>query len=153
MAEIAPPGGGGVNRRFLYIVGGLGALLALGLLGLGVVLFLGPAIQNIARGPTAAPTRLPATPTTAPTLTRVPPTTTPTVQVAVAASPTAALPTATATVLGGNTPVAPQAQVTPAEATGTQLPSAGLGDNLLLLAGGVILVLVVFAVRRVRLSS
>ena len=147
MAEIAPPGGGGVNRRFLFIVGGLGALLVVGLLALGFVSFGMPLISRLTQQPTATRVAF-ATATLAPTLTRTP-TSVPsaTVQVAVAASATPAPPTATPTVLAGGT-TTPSA---PTEST-TQLPQSGSGETYLLLAGGLVLLVIVFVIRRARLA-
>lgn len=71
MAEVAPSaGGGGGNRNFLLILGGLGALLVIGLLALGAILFL-PGLfggNGQIAGITATPTRIsiPATPTRTP---------------------------------------------------------------------------------------
>ncbi|HEY6041029.1 MAG TPA: LPXTG cell wall anchor domain-containing protein [Anaerolineae bacterium] len=151
MAEIAPPGGSGVNRRFLFIVGGLGALLVVGLLALGFVSFGMPLISRLTQQPTATRVAF-ATATLAPTLTRTPTsaaTSAPsaTVQVAVAASATPAPPTATPTVLAGGT-TTPSA---PTEST-TQLPQSGSGETFLLLAGGLVLLVIVFVIRRARLA-
>ncbi len=71
MAEIAPSaGGGGGNRTFLLIIGGLAALLFIGLLALGAIFVL-PGMfggQQVAAGPSATPTRIviPPTPTRTP---------------------------------------------------------------------------------------
>lgn len=71
MAEVAPSaGGGGGNRTFLLIIGGLAALLFIGLLALGAIFFLPGLLggQKAALGPSPTPTRIsiPPTPTRTP---------------------------------------------------------------------------------------
>jgi hypothetical protein len=156
MAEIAPPGGGGTNRRFLFIVGGLGALLAVGLLALAFTMFGMPFITRLTTQPTATRVAVVATVTLAPTLTRAAtsvPSATATVQVALAATATAAPSTATPTVLAGAAATtAPGAPTTVPTGTGGQLPQSGLGETFLLLMGGVVLVVALFLIRRARLA-
>lgn len=151
MAEVAPAGGGGPNRMFLVIALGLVGLLVLGVIAIGGI-FLFNQISRPAVVPTATvrvaittPTRaLPtATATTAPTDTPSPVVTATRVFEPAAGGLTpAAVITATATVtgtVGAGTP-------------GSQLPGTGLGEDLLLLAAGVLLVMVIFVVRRARVS-
>ncbi len=175
MAEVAPAGGGGgINRTFLLIVGGLAALLVIGLLAVGALLFLpsmlgGPKPSPVAQA-TMTPTRIAIQPTASPTkATPVPtatfvvlaaPTNTPVIsgtngtptsvstQVASAAGTVTNAPEATAVTGKGGQPVA---EATPT--TEGQMPESGFGENLLLLAGGLVLVVVLFAVRRARVSS
>ncbi|MBI4785655.1 MAG: hypothetical protein HY782_01225 [Chloroflexi bacterium] len=159
MAEIAPAGGGGPNRLFIVLAIGLAALLILGLLGLGGFLV----IQNLFRpGPAptariavATATRVLGTPTLAatPTLVVEAPNT-PTLVLSAGGQGTAAAPgtpgTATPTIIGG-TPITPTTGTPGTGTPGTgQLPETGLGEDLMLLAGGVVLVLIVFAARRAR---
>lgn len=148
MAEIAPAGGG-PNRLFIVLAIGLAALLVIGLIGLGGFF----AIQTLFKpSPTrvalATATRALPTSTPAPTETTAPTTApTPTLVLSSGGTETAVAlgGAATATVTG--TPAG-----TP-EATGSgSLPQAGLGEDLLLLAGGVVLVMVVFVARRVRMT-
>jgi len=136
-------------------------VIALGLVGLlviGIVVFLlfmlvvQPAM-NAARVPVATPTR-----TVVITFA-----TTPTRAALVVFTPTAAVteppPTATLVnqpVSGGTTPVSgsaltPTTSVTPGTGTpGTGMPPTGVGEDLLLLAGGIVLVFVIIAARRAR---
>ncbi len=153
MAEVAPAGGGGINRNFLFIVGGLAALLVIGLLGAGA-LFLLPALfpsKPAVVGTTVTPTRVVIAAATA----TQPPAPTATLVVAQAATDT---PVPTATGSGGFVtatptvaPVTPTVTVTPT--SGESLPSSGLGEDLLWLVGGLVLVVVIFAARRMRMSS
>lgn len=67
MAEVAPSaGGGGGGKRFLLIIGGLAAILFIGLLALGAILFL-PMLfgsgEQVAAVSTATPTRIVIPPT------------------------------------------------------------------------------------------
>lgn len=155
MSEVAPAGGG-PNRLFIILALGLVGLLLIGIVALIVFVFV---IQPMLR-PAAAP----------PTPTRV---------VLAAATPTRApLPTATNTLIPTNTPlptatlvvqpptgggvtpvggatatatVATTATLGPGTGTPTGgLPDTGIGENLLLLAAGIVLVLVIFAARRAR---
>ncbi len=232
MAEVAPAAGGGANRRFLFIVGGLAGLLVLGLLALAAVFVL-PGLTGGNRGPAAAltltPTRVAVVSTSAggtvvPTATLVvgafavtgtPRATTGTpgaggsalssgsaadatstaaaaatqttitrntTVVFITATPPGGSGTGTGTGTGGtgtgqgnptpsaggtskggltgNTPAPGQTpdkggvvNATPTPASNGELPSSGLGENLLLLAGGLILVIVLFAARRARTSA
>lgn len=147
MAEIAPAGGG-PNRLFLVLAIGLAALLVLGLLAVGGVVLI-PRLFGGAPAPTVravtTPTRLIVLATAAPTSTAEP---------TEAATPTlvisgGAVSTAAPTVIGGG-------GGTPTEATpgaGGELPETGLGEDLLLLSGGLVFVLIIFAARRLRSSS
>lgn len=67
MAEVAPSaGGGGGGKRFLLIIGGLAAILFIGLLALGAILFLPTLFGNgeqVAAVSTATPTRIVIPPT------------------------------------------------------------------------------------------
>ncbi len=169
MAEVAPAGGGGVNRTFLLIVGGLAGLLVIGLLAIGALIFL-PAVLG-PKPPVAATT---LTPTRVAIATSVPPVTpsptqslaTPTLVIAAnevtpsatattsggsnsstggaTVAATSGTPTATSTSKGGLT----EATVTPTP--GGTLPQGGLGEDLLMLAGGLALVVVLFAARYAR---
>lgn len=131
MAEIAP-GGGGPNRLFVVLAVVLAGLLVLGLLAVGGVLL----IPRLLGAP--APTVRAAA-----TVTRV------------IAQATLA-PTATPEVIEVPTPTLVNAGglVSPTEGSGTpasgQLPQSGLGEDLMVLAGGVVLALIVFAARRAR---
>ncbi len=144
MAELTPTGG--PNRPFVVLALGLGGLLILGLIGLGGFFVL----QSITR-PSVAPTpRLVlATPTRislfAPTATSpVADTPTPTL---VVGTPTQGAPgSPTATVIGGGT-------ATPGTSGTGQLPRSGIGEDLLLLAGGVVFVMIIFAARRARTTG
>ncbi len=151
MSELAPSGGG-PNRLFVILALGLGGLLVLGLLGVGGF-FL---IQRFTAAPPPAPT---AVRVAANTPTRALPTAT------VAVTPTE-LPTPTfvlvaagaATQTPGGVSVAATTVVTGSVTPGTKtpangLPNTGVGEDLLLLASGVVLVLIVFAARRARSSG
>lgn len=138
MAEIAPAGGG-PNRLFIVLAIGLAALLVIGLIGLGgffvVQNAFRPAVAPTVRVAQVSPTRPAAAtePTVAPTL---------------AATPTLVLSG------GGAVPIAQTGATstpapTPTSSTG-ELPQSGLGENLLLLAGGVVLVMIIFVTRRAR---
>ncbi len=159
MAEVAPSaGGGGGNRNFLLIIGGLGALVIIGLIALGAIVLLpslfGDGNTNIA-AVTATPTRISIPPT--PTRTAQPTATT----VVVAQATNA--PTATETQVPLEetatpipitaTPIAITAtpEAGAGNETNNQLPESGLGEDLMLLFGGGILLLgVIFIVRRMR---
>ncbi len=158
MAEIAPAGGG-PNRLFVVLAIGLAALLILGLIGLGGFLLI-PRLLGLGAAPSptriaaATATRVLSSPTAIPTSTTAP-TDTP--------APTLVNPlsggsqtlvasgagTATPTVIGGGSG-SPEATGTGTPGPGGQLPQSGLGEDLLLLAGGVVLVMVIFAARRAR---
>jgi len=150
MAEIAPAGGG-PNRLFVVIAIGLVGLLLLGLVAVGGILIIPRVFQTTAVSPTvrvavATATRVLA-PAVAPTATDTPaPTAT-----AVLAPPTAG-PTSTATVA-----ITATGTITGTPGTGTpssdQLPQSGMGEDLLLLAAGVVLVLIIFAARRARATG
>lgn len=150
MSELAPSGGG-PNRLFVILAIGLGALLVLGLLGVGGF-FLIQRLGTSAPPPPATVRVAVTTPTrVVPTLT-VQPTSTE------AASPTLVLVVAQAATQTPGTPPATTATVTgtlfygtPGTGTpGAGLPNTGLGEDMLLLAGGVVLVMIVFAARRAR---
>ena len=160
MAEIAPAGGGGPNRLFIVLAIGLAALLVLGLLGLGGFLVIQnvfrPSVAPTARIAVATATRVLASPTSAstPTLVVTQAVNTPTLVLSSGAQATATAPgplgTETPTVIGG-TPITPTTGTPGTGTPGTgELPQTGLGEDLLLLAGGVVLVLIVFAARRAR---
>lgn len=155
MSEVAPAGGG-PNRLFIVLALGLVGLLIIGVVALGGIF----AIQQMTKPavvPTATrvsiaittPTRPPLpTATSAPTNTPLPPTPTRVVQAAggdvTPASGGAGTPTVGATVTVTGTVRA---------GTGTPaagMPDTGIGENLLLLAGGLVLVFVIFAARRAR---
>ncbi len=146
MAEIAPAGGG-PNRLFVVIAIGLVGLLLLGLIAIGGV-FLIPRIFQTAAAPPTIRVAV-TTPTRVPTFTPVP-TDTPAATATLVVAPPA---------LGATTPGAVEATATitgtPATETpiGGQLPESGLGEDLLLLAGGVVLVLIIFAARRARATT
>src|SRR5512143_3375155 len=153
MAEIAPAGGG-PNRLFIVLAIGLAALLILGLIGLGGFLLI-PRLLGLGASPsptvrispaTASATRVLATltPVNSPTSV-VQDTPTPTL-VLLTGTPGAGGGTATPTVIGGGAGT-PAATGTPGSG---ELPKSGLGEDLLLLGGGVVLVLIVFAARRAR---
>ncbi len=157
MSEIAPAGGGGPNRLFVVLALGLAGLLVLGLIAIGGVLLIPRLLGGVVgTAPTTVraattPTRLivlattAASPTAAATDTVAP---TPTlVNANVGGGTPGAEGTGTPTVIGAGTP---STSGTPG--AGGALPSTGLGENLLLLAGGVVLVLIVFAARRARMA-
>ncbi len=167
MAEVAPAGnGGGVNRTFLLIVGGLASLLVIGLLAVGALFVLPsflPKSPSLAAAVT--PTRVAIAPTA--TTTKVPIVATATLVVAMQASsnstPAVTAPTQSASDSGANgtpaaTSAAPpdtgtkggQAEGTP---EGESLPQGGLGENLVLLAVGLVLIVVLFAARRARATG
>ncbi len=142
MAEIAPAGGG-PNRLFIVIAVGLVGLLLLGLIAVGGILVI-PRIFQTSAPPTirvavTTPTRV--TPTTAPTSTDTPEPTSTSVIVPLVISP-AAGETVTATTTITGTPGA-----------GGTLPRSGLGEDLLVLAGGVVLVFILVAARRARATG
>ena len=155
MAEIAPAGGG-PNRLFLIIALGLGGLLVIGIIAVGAFFLLNslspkPATATVAIKVAAT------TPTVRPTNTVVPtdtpaPTSTTVLSVASASSSSVSSSTAGGPVAGGVVTATGEFTGTPGAGTPTngQLPQSGMGENLLLLAGGVVLVLVIFAARRAR---
>lgn len=156
MAEIAPVGGGGANRTFLIIVLGLAAVLLIGLILAGALLAL-PALlgtRSLSAATTITPTRVAIAVATATVSTPVS-TATP---VLVAPSPTkTSTATATAKATSTRTPQPATAAPTQTIAVATETPSAsedlpdtGLGDDLLVLAVGLVLVVVVFAARSAR---
>ncbi len=155
MAEIVPAGGG-PNRLFVVIAIGLVGLLLLGLIAVGGVFFIPKLLGTSAPPPTVrvavtTPTRVAAVAVlaTAPasTDTPVPPATsvinTP---VIVPGTPVTSTSTVTATTVFTGTP----GTGTP---IGGQLPKSGLGEDFLLLAGGVVLVLIIVAARRARATG
>jgi len=150
MAQVEPatPGGStGPNRLFIIIALGLVGLLVLGVIAAGAIYFISqtskpPVVVStptvrIAAVPTATLTRTAtATDTPAPTNTSV------------LSAPTAAPETPS-----GSVTATAQVTGTVGPGTGTPtggLPKTGLGEDLLLLAGGVVLVLIIFAARRAR---
>jgi hypothetical protein len=143
MAEIAPAGGG-PNRLFILLVGGLALVMVLGLGILGVVFLPGLLNPQPAAKATAIPTKITiSTPTRAATL---------------AATPTLVIvplsATSTPTTEPSPTTAPPSPTIAPSPTpTGGQLPKSGLGEDLLLLAGGIILVAIVFLARRARTSA
>jgi carbohydrate-binding DOMON domain-containing protein len=157
MAEVAPSGGGGGgNRTFLLIIGGLGALLVIAMLALGAIFVLPGLLGGggqIASIVTPSPTRIviPNTPTRtaqpSPTLVVV-------AQITTAATATETqepLMTATAIPITA-TPIMITATPEPgSQQPDNALPDSGLGEDLLLLFGGGILLLgVIVIVRRMR---
>lgn len=159
MAEIAPAGGG-PNRLFLIIAIGLGGLLVIGIIAVGAFFFLSSmAPKPAAVTPTAAVKVAVTTPTVRPTSTIAPtetpaPTNTPVVAVAVASSSSSAGSSAAAAPVTGGSVVTATGVTTSTTGAGTptssELPQSGMGENLLLLAGGIVLVLVIFVARRAR---
>ncbi len=147
MAEIAPAGGGGPNRLFIVLAIGLAVLLVLGLVGLGGLFFIRTAFAPpppTVRIAAATPTRVLPTPPPPPTATPAPTEiVTPTLVLSGGGTGTVTPATPTATTTAGT----PAGTGTPG--TGT-LPQSGLGEDLMLLAGGIVLVMVVFAARRAR---
>jgi LPXTG-motif cell wall-anchored protein len=153
MAEVAPSaGGGGGGRNFLLIVGGLAAVLFIGLLALAAIVFLPGLLggQQIAAVPTETPTRI----VIPPTFTRTPPPT----QTQVIVAQNTVPPTDTATpepILETATPIPITATPILITATPTaqesNLPETGLGEDLLMLFGGAVLLLgVIVVARRIR---
>jgi hypothetical protein len=157
MSVVEPAtGGGGPNRLFIVLALGLVGLLILGVVVIGGIF----AIQQMAK---------PA-PAVVPTTTRVSiALTTPTRAALVVLTPTAAptdtpppaSPTLVVQQVSGTTaPVSgnaltPTTAVTGTVTSGTGTPSAGMpptgvGEDLLLLAGGIVLVFVIVAARRAR---
>lgn len=154
MAEIAPAGGG-PNRLFIVLAIGLAALLILGLIGLGGFLLI-PRLLGLGASPsptvriaagTASATRVLATltPQNSPTSV-VQDTPTPTLVLLTGTPGAGGGGTATPTVIGGGAGTPGAGTPTP----GGKLPQSGLGEDMLLLGGGVVLVLIVFAARRAR---
>ena len=152
MSEVAPAGGG-PNRMFIVIALGLVGLLVIGIVVFLLFMLVVQPAMNAARVPVATPTR-------AVTITFA---TTPTRAALVVFTPTAAAPepSPTATLVnpvvsGATTPVSgsavtPTTSVTPGTGTpGTGMPPTGVGEDLLLLAGGIVLVFVIIAARRAR---
>lgn len=148
MAEIAPAGGG-PNRLFILIALGLAALLILGILGLGGYVFLSNMSRASLPPPTvriaaASPSPAPVTDTPAATQTSAPTeVATPTLVVSQVQS-TSFTPTAAAFAT---------ATLTATEMSTNELPKSGMGDDLLLLSGGFVLVLVIFGARLARLTG
>ena len=147
MSEVAPAGGG-PNRMFIVIALGL-----VGLLILGIVVFVGFfAIQQMAK---------PAVVSTPPRTVSISFATTPTRAALVVFTPTALLtdtpppPTLVVVQPVSGSAITPTATVsgTVAAGTGTPgtgMPTTGVGEDLLLLAGGIVLVFVIIAARRAR---
>ncbi len=147
MAEVAPAGGGGPNRIFVIIAIGLAGLLLLGVIGLAALWAIGNLGKSPAPAPTlriaaTTPTRPISTPTVAATDTEVPATLTPVIQ-----NTQVIAPAGTAAPTSAEAATSTPATGTPGSGT---LPSTGLGEDLLVLAGGVVLVLIIFAARRAR---
>lgn len=152
------PAGGGPNRLFLIIAIGLGGLLVIGIIAVGAFFLLNGLSPKPATAPTVAIKLAATTPTVRPTNTLAPtdtpaPTNTSVLSVASASSSSAG--SLAAPGAGGVITATGALTGTPGAGTpGTgQLPQSGLGENLLLLAGGVVLVLVIFAARRARSIS
>lgn len=152
MSEIAPSSGGGSSRQvFVILAIGLAGLLILGVIGLGGVFLF----NRIASGnPTPTLLRPTATATRQPTAVVVAvatdvPTATPVVPTQPALAPTQA-PVTPASGIATTAPVTTTGTVTPGDGS---LPQSGLGEDLLLLGGGVALVLVIFAARKVRTGT
>jgi hypothetical protein len=157
MAEIAPAGGG-PNRLFLIIAIGLGGLLVIGIIAVGAFFLLNSMSPKPAVVPTVAVKVAVTTPTIKPTSTIAPtdtpaPTNTAVLSVANVSSSSASSSAAGAPLAGGGV-VTATGTFTGTPGTGTpgtgQLPKSGLGENLLLLVGGIVLVLVIFVARRAR---
>ena len=152
MAEIAPSGSGGPNRLFVILAIGLGALLFLGLIGLGGFLVF----QSFTRPPASPTARAVVTASPAIRVVATPAATdvaTPTLVLIAASTPTGGTtPLVTAT-----TGLTTTGTITGTPGTGTptgSLPkTGGVGDSLLWLAGGLVLVLVIFAARRARAGT
>lgn len=148
MAEVAPAGGGGPNRMFLVIALGLVGLLIIGVIAIGGI-FL---ISQVSRpAPTATVRIAVTTPTRVLSTATLVPTNTPT-QEATATRVVAPV----SPVIGGASEVTTTVTVTATVGTGTPgagLPQTGVGEDLLLLAAGVVLVLVIFAARRARATG
>jgi hypothetical protein len=153
MSEVAPAGGG-PNKIFIVLALGL-----VGLLIIGVVVIVGILMLRAQSGP-PGPAAVVTPPTRAVTITFA---TTPTRAALVVFTPTAAAPESSPTatlvnpvVSGATTPVSgsavtPTTSVTPGTGTpGTGMPPTGVGEDLLLLAGGIVLVFVIIAARRAR---
>lgn len=155
MAEIAPAGGG-PNRLFIVLAIGLAALLILGLIGLGGFLLI-PRLLGLGASPSPTVRIAAATASATRVLATLTPLNSPTAVVQDTATPTLVLltgtpgvgggGTATPTVIGGGAGT-PAGTGTPG--AGGKLPQSGLGEDMLLLGGGVVLVLIVFAARRAR---
>ncbi len=131
MAEIAP-GGGGPNRLFVVLAVGLAGLLVLGLLAVGGVLLIPKLLGGSAPPPTVRAA------------------TTPTRMIALATPTEAPTEAPTPTLVAASSLASPTADVAGTPASSGQLPRSGLGEDLMVLAGGVLLVLIVFAARRAR---
>jgi hypothetical protein len=129
MAEVAP-GGGGPNRLFVVLAVGLAGLLVLGLLAVGSVLLIPRLLGGNAPAPTARAV------------------TTPTRAIALATATEVPTEAPTPTLVGAGGLVSPT-EVASTNTSG-QLPQSGLGEDLMVLAGGVVLLLIVFAARRAR---
>ena len=155
MSEVAPAGGGS-NRLFVMLALGLVGLLVIGIVVFLLFVLVVQPVMNAARAPVPTPTR-------GVTLTFA---TTPARAALVVLTPTA-LPTDTpgATLVippvSGATPPVSGGALTPTTVgTGTVMPGTGtpesgmpptgIGEDLLLLAGGIVLVFVIIAARRAR---
>jgi len=155
------------NRTFLFIAGGLGVLVLIGLCALAGYFFLGNTSQGtlaetsvavqtqqlatINAGSTQFAQSQAETQTAAVTLT-VPPTNTPVVALA-SVTPTATQNPATATVGAAFTQIAVSTQTI--VATSTALPNTGFADDVGILgmfAMALALVVVIFLVRRLRVA-
>jgi len=152
------PAGGGPNRLFLIIAIGLGGLLVIGIIAVGAFFLLNGLSPKPAVAPTLAIKLAATTPTIRLANTLVPtdtptPTLPPsTLVLALSGASSASSSASGAPAAGGVITATGALTGTPGAGTpGTgQLPQSGLGENLLLLAGGVVLVLVIFAARRAR---
>jgi hypothetical protein len=155
MSELTPAGGG-PNRTFIVIAAGLVGLILLGAVAVGGIVLiprmLQPAATPTIRIAAVTPTRPLPTPTFPPPPPTEVPTQTPVLAPATVAPLSTVLPVTTTLVTTGT--------VTKTVTTGTPgtpgvgpMPPTGLGEDLLLLAGGIVLVLVIFAARRARTSG
>lgn len=153
MAEVAPSAGrGGGSRRFLLIIGTLAVLFFVGALALGGIVLLPQLLgaQQIA-AVTSTPTRISIPPTS----TRTPP---PTPTLVVVAQITAASTETDVPLEETATPIAITATPIMITATpdantlvGGELPDTGVGEDMLMLVGGGLLLLgVIVVVRRMR---
>ncbi|MBI5650940.1 MAG: hypothetical protein HZC40_10935 [Chloroflexi bacterium] len=147
MSEITPASGGPSRQLFVILAIGLGGLLLLGVLGLGGWFVL----NSLTARPPATPTLIARTATPRPVVLA---------QATATEAPTNTPVLPTAAPLPTNTPSsgtpATGATVTLTPGTGTpggNLPDTGLGEDLLLVAGGVVLVLIIFAARKARATG
>jgi len=155
MSEVAPVGGG-PNRMFIVIALGLVGLLVIGIVVFLLFMLVVQPMMTAARPQAVTPTRgvtiaFATTPTRAALLVFTPtalPTDVPVTPTLVVQPPSGGTP-----VLGGAlTPTtAVTGTVTPGTGTpGSGMPPTGVGEDLMLLAGGIVLVFVIIAARRAR---